>query len=91
MKSLVYAPTPWSISPTGKYIRSGGVHGWNIAIIETQEPYTESHQRLFRASAEMYEALRALVEMWDSEPHKTFKDYCKAFDSARELLKKIEQ
>ena len=39
-------PGPWFISPQGKYIRAEGIHGWNIAEIIDQPPYTEGNAEL---------------------------------------------
>lgn len=52
-----HTPGPWHIN--GTYIRKDGIHGWNIASIEEQPPYTEANAALISKAPEMYDLLQA--------------------------------
>lgn len=53
-----FTPGPWFLSPSATYIRAEGVHGWNIAKIEDQQPYTNANAKLISVAPGMYEALK---------------------------------
>lgn len=57
-----HTPGPWFISPNQNYIRAIGVHGWNIATIEDQPPYTEANAKLIKSAPDLLEALKELLE-----------------------------
>lgn len=60
-----HTPGPWHISPNGTYIRKDGIHGWNIASIEEQPPYTEANAALISKAPEMYNLLQKVQEFFN--------------------------
>lgn len=62
MNDTKFTPGPWTVSPTGTYIRKDGVNGWNIATIEDQPPYTEANRNLIAAAPDIFKALEAGIE-----------------------------
>lgn len=85
-----HTPGPWHISPHGTYIRKDGIHGWNIASIEEQPPYTEANAVLISKAPEMYDLLKRLSNWHTGKtPYSCVID--EIGDLTIELLKSIDK
>lgn len=55
-------PGPLYVSPNAGYIRAQGVHGWNIAKMEDQPPYTHATARKLTVAYNYHDRLVALLD-----------------------------
>jgi hypothetical protein len=62
MNNEKFTPGPWYLSPKKTYVRAESVHGWNIAHIEEQEPFTDANAKLIAAAPDMYDAIVKYLE-----------------------------
>ena len=68
-----YTPGPWFVSPNGTYVRANGVHGWNIATIEDQPPYTKANAELIASAPHLKSENERLYHLASSEMRKADK------------------
>lgn len=70
-----FTPGPWSLSPNETYVRAKGRHGWNIATIEVQPPYTEANAKLIAAAPDLFAACKEFVRKVEAGEAKSSKSY----------------